>query len=232
MIICVPFINENKNFWFRTRRVSAFSTALSDLHPHIFDLRIRPSIVANLIGSCVRLLPAFAQSWVQATFPEWFLPGHVVLKKQKKGEEETFMDELFDTEVKAYGRLKPLQGIVIPTCYGHLRYDGTRALLLEYLEGVLLSSPEGATLRVEELSTLLQPCYRALHSFGVHPDDNNLSNFQLADGKIKVLDLESVEFDLPADKQIQPEGTDIWDIVYKYRNMQAYHWHNGSLEVA
>ena len=86
------------------------------------------------------------------------------------------MAELFDVELKAYDRLKPLQGVVIPTYYGQLYYNGTRALIVEYLEGLSLSSPEGATLRLEELSTLLQPCYRVLHAFGVHYDDPNLSN--------------------------------------------------------
>ncbi len=89
------------------------------------------------------------------------------------------MEELFDTEVKAYGRLKALQGVVIPTCYGRLHYNGTRALILEYLGGVSLSSPEGATLRLEELSTLLQSCYRALHAFSVHHDDPTCPTFTL-----------------------------------------------------
>ncbi len=62
-----------------------------------------------------------------------------------------------------------------------------------------MSSPEGATLRLEELSALLQPCYHALHAFVVHHGDPNLSNFQLVDGKLMVLDLESTVFDLPAD---------------------------------
>ncbi|KXX81130.1 Lipopolysaccharide core heptose(II) kinase RfaY [Madurella mycetomatis] len=220
------------HFWFRTRYVSALAAGLSQLHPHILELHIRPSTVASLIGSCVGLLPGFAQSWVQAVLPEWFLPNHVVLKKQKEGEEEMIMEELFDTEVKAYGRLKPLQGVVIPTCYGRLHYNGTRALILEYLGGVSLSSPEGATLRLEELSTLLQPCYRALHAFGVHHDDPNLSNFQLVNGKIMVLDLESAVFDFSVDDQAFFMKTNIWDLAHRYRSMQAYYLRDGSLEAA
>jgi tRNA A-37 threonylcarbamoyl transferase component Bud32 len=151
----------------------------------------------------------------------------VVLKQQKQGEEQMILEELFDTEVKAYGRLKPLQGVVIPTCYGHLQYNGTRALILEYLGGVSLSSPEGATLRLEELSTLLQPCYRELHAFGVHHDDPNLSNFHLINGKIMVLDLESAEFDLSADKQAHFMKTSIEHLAGRYRSMQAYYGQDG-----
>ncbi|KAK5655574.1 hypothetical protein OQA88_5505 [Cercophora sp. LCS_1] len=222
------------HFWFRTRYVSALATGLSHLHPHIFKLQIRPSIVASLIGSCIKLLPAFAQSWARAAFPEWLLPSHVVLKQQKQGEEEEeeIKAELFDTEVKAYGRLKPLQGVVIPAYYGRLHYNGIRALILEYLEGVSLSSPEGATLRLEELSTLLQPCYQALHAFGVHHDDPNLSNFQLVNGKIMVLDLESAVFDLSANDQAYFMKTSIECLAGRYRNMQAYYRHEGSLEAA
>jgi hypothetical protein len=181
--------------------------------------------VASLIESCVGLLPTSAQSWVKAVFPEWFLPSHVVLKKQKKGEEaedETILEELFDTEAKAYDQLKPLQSRVIPICYGRLCYDGTRALLLECLGGVSLSSPEGATLNLEELSALLQPCYEALHAFGVHHDDPNLSNFQLVDGeKIMALDLESAVLE-----------TNIHELASRYRSMQAYYRRDGSLEAA
>ncbi|KAK3295273.1 uncharacterized protein B0H64DRAFT_143552 [Chaetomium fimeti] len=223
----------NKDFWFRTRYISAIAIALSHLHPHTLELQIRPSTVASLIESCVNFLSGFIQSWAQAAFPEWFLPARVVLKQQKVGEEEMIMAELFDTELKAYGLLKPLQGVVVPTCFGQLHYHGTRALLLGYLGGVSLSSPEGATLRLEELSALLQPCYRALHAFGVHHDDPNLSNFQLVnDGKIMVLDLENAVFGLSADDQAFFLKTSVEHLAGRDRSMQAYYRNDGSLEAA
>jgi tRNA A-37 threonylcarbamoyl transferase component Bud32 len=156
----------------------------------------------------------------------------MVLKQQKQGEEEVILAELFDTEVKAYDLLKPLQGVVIPTCYGRLHYNGRRALLLEYLGGVSMSSPEGATLRLEELSTLLQPCYRALHALGVHHDDPNLSNFHLVNGKIMVLDLETADFGLSADDRAFFLTTSIGHLADNYLSMQAYYRHEGSLEAA
>lgn len=142
------------------------------------------------------------------------------------------MAELLDTEVKAYSRLKPLQGVVIPTYYGCLHDNGTRALILEYLGGISMSSPEGTTLQLEELSTLLQPCYRALHAFSVHHNDPNLSNFRLVNGKIMVLDLESAVFDLPAKDQAFFMKTSIEHLAEMYLDMQAYYRHDGSLEAA
>ncbi|KAK3336913.1 hypothetical protein B0T19DRAFT_410940 [Cercophora scortea] len=222
------------HFWFRTRYVSAFAADLSNLHPHIFKLHIRPSIVARVIGSCVGLLPAFAQSWIRTTaLPEWFLPDHVVVKQQRQAkemDEEEIMAEHFDNEVRAYRRLKPLQGVVVPTCYGRLNYYGTRALLLEYLDGVSLSDPEGATLRLEELSNLLQPCYRALLALDVSHEDPNLSNFQLVNGKIMVMDLEEVEYGLSADDKVHAMVMNIRELAGRYRSMQAYYRHDGSLE--
>jgi len=111
------------------------------------------------------------------------------------------MAKLFDVEVKAYHRLKPLQAVVVSISYGWVHYNNTRALLLEHIKVLSLSSPERATLRLEELLALLQPCYRALHAFAVQHDEPNLSNFQLVDGKLMVLELASTVFDLPDDDQ-------------------------------
>ncbi len=119
---------------------------------------------------------------------------------QKSGDKE-IVEELFDIKIKAYGRLQPLQGVTIPTFYGTLRYNGMRPMLLERLGGISMSSPEAATLRLEELSALLQPCYRAIDAFHVAVDDTNLSNFQLVDGRVMMMDLESAVFRYPADQR-------------------------------
>jgi hypothetical protein len=221
-----------KHFWFRTRYISALATEVSNLHPHVLGLQIRPSTVASLIASVTRLLlPAFAQSWVHAAFREWFLPDQVVLKMQKSGEEE-IVEELFDIEMKAYGRLQPLQGVIIPRFYGTLRYNGTRAMLLERLGGISMSSPEGATMRLEELSALLQPCYRAIHAFDVAVDDTNLSNFQLVDGRMMMMDLESAVFRYSADQRERFLASNIEHLAGMYRGMQAYYRFDGFLEAA
>lgn len=165
-------------------------------------------------------------------FVEWFLPDHAILKIQKQDDEEAVMAELFETEAKAYNRLKPLQGVVIPKCYGQLHYNGSRALMLEYLGGVSLVSPEGATLTLQELSDLLQPCYQALHTFGVHHNDPQLGNFQLVDGRIMALDFERAALDVSADDRAFFMKTNIWDLADRYRDAQMYYRHEGLLEAA
>jgi hypothetical protein len=160
-----------------------------------------------------------------------FLPEHVALKSQKQGE-EIILRELFDIEVKACNLLKPLQGVVIPRCYGLCYYQGSRALILEHLAGVSLVSPEGATLKLEELSALLQPCYRAMHAFKAHQDDVNLANFQLVDGKIMVLDLENVIFDLSEDRMARFMRGDMKQLADQYQSIQDCYVREGCLEAA
>jgi predicted unusual protein kinase regulating ubiquinone biosynthesis (AarF/ABC1/UbiB family) len=148
----------------------------------------------------------------------------VILKSQKRPNQdldEADARELFETELKAYNQLRPLQGAAIPRCYGSCRYNGTDALLLERLEGVSLGSPEGATLKLEQLAELLDPCYRALHSFGVDHGDPHPGNFQLLDGKLVVLDLEQIEFDMPAEEQDLFLKLSIGNVLDRYRWLQA-----------
>lgn len=221
-----------QHFRLPSRYISAFGRNISREHPHVLLLHIPPSTTARLITYCCGLLPSFAQSWVKALFPEWFLPDHVVLKTQKRGEDEMVARELFDTEVQAYDRLKPVQGVAIPRCYGSLQYNGARALILEHVGGVLLASPEGSTLKLEAQCDLLQVCYRVLHSFGVHHDDPQLGNFQLVDGKVMALDLERVMFDLPSDDNAFYMKTSIEELAIGYRDMRAYFRRNGFLEAA
>ena len=121
---------------------------------------------------------------------------------------------------------------MVPRCFGICRYNGARALILEHLGGVSLASPEGATLKLEELSDLLQVCYRALHPFGMHYDDPYPGNFQLLDDKIMMLDLEQVEFDLSAEDQAYVMATNIGDLASRYRTMQASFRLNSLLEPA
>ena len=165
-------------------------------------------------------------------FPEWFLPDHIALKMEKLSEEKEAMEELFDTEVKVYERLKPLQGVVVPRCYGRIRYNGSRTLILERLGGVSLVSPEAATLRLDQLADLLLPCYQALHAFGVHYDDLQLANFQLVDAKVMVLDFEQVMLDRSADDNAFFTMTGIRHLAKLYREMQVWYRHEGRLEPA
>ncbi|EGX97231.1 Protein kinase-like domain [Cordyceps militaris CM01] len=220
------------HFWFRTRCLSATAAQLSDLHPHVLGLQLRPSAVANLIASAVGLLPPRVQGWIRALFPEWFLPDCVVMKMRKSGECEEILDEHFDAELKAYRLMRPIQGLIIPQFFGSVRYKGQRAMILEHVQGILMSSPEGATLRLSELAALLLPCYRALHPFRVQYDDINLSNFVLVDGRMRVLDLESAVFDSSDRDMALFTKLSIQELAQRYMSMQAYYRHEGSLEAA
>ena len=157
-----------------------------------------------------------------------------MLKTQKLGGEQSqnAERELFDTEMKAYDRLKPLQGVVVPQCYGHVRYNGLGAIILEHLGGVSLAFPEGATLQLEELSSLLQSCHQALHVYGVDQEDPQPSNFQLLPGKIMALDFERVAFDKSADDMAFSMKLNIEDLAARYRQMQAFFRHEGMLQAA
>jgi hypothetical protein len=128
--------------------------------------------------------------------------------------------------------MKPIQGLVIPQFFGRVRYNGRRAMLLERLQGISMSSPEGATLRLNELAALLLPCYRAMHPFRVQYDDPNLSNFVLVDGRMMVLDLESAVFDSSDHDLALFTKLSIQGLARRYTSMQAYYRHEGSLEAA
>lgn len=93
-----------------------------------------------------------ARSRLKIWFPEWFLPSKTILKCKKDQERED-MDALFQAELKAYERLKPLQGMTIPRLYGTARYEGQDALLLQHLPGPTLADPEGATMTLDEVTS-------------------------------------------------------------------------------
>ncbi|GAB1311854.1 hypothetical protein MFIFM68171_02064 [Madurella fahalii] len=57
------------HFWFRTRYISALASEISNHHPHVLRLHIRPSIVPSLIASSIKFLPAFVQSWAKLLYP-------------------------------------------------------------------------------------------------------------------------------------------------------------------
>ncbi|KAK4152615.1 hypothetical protein C8A00DRAFT_16080 [Chaetomidium leptoderma] len=175
------------HFRFRTRIVYASATSIHHLHPNVVRLRLQPSIAQQIVQLLVRRLPFSIQAWFESFFPEWSLPSQLILKKQKKG-----WDEEFEAEKAAYTKLLPLQGVVIPRCFGQLRYDNARALLLSDIGGACLAEPDGALLEVPDFRRLLLQALTALAQFRVLPDDIKLDNFQLTGDKIMALDLETL----------------------------------------
>ncbi|PHH76571.1 hypothetical protein CDD80_1432 [Ophiocordyceps camponoti-rufipedis] len=155
-------------FRFRSRLIQAAAARASDVHPHVFHLDLVPS------GACKQGV-------------EWNLPSRLVLKKCKEG-----WDQEFNAEIAAYEKLKSLQGIVIPICYGVLEYEGTRALLLSDVGGENLLFPEGSLFSVADVSRMLRDAFTAMARLGVRQDDLKLDNFFVVDNKIMTVDLELV----------------------------------------
>jgi hypothetical protein len=113
-----------------------------------------------VIQTLFRWLPSPLRSWANASFPEWLLPTKIVLKQKDGWEEE------FDNEIAAYERLKCLQGLVIPRCYGQAQYEGTHALVLSDIGGVCVVEPEGAVLSVQDMRLLFDKHYVLLPARG------------------------------------------------------------------
>lgn len=217
-----PFVTnglDDQSFAFRTRRVSATGTQVVK-RPHVLLLQVHPSAIATLADTIIRLLPTRVRSWVVDLFPEWFLPDRVVLKMRKRDVEDARAKELFDTEIEAYRRLRPLQGLVVPRCFGEVRYNGDRALIFEDVGGHALGSPEGSLLSIEELAPMLLECYRALNAFGVHQDDFQPTNFHLVQGRLVALDLEMAELDPPTESLEFYIGTSVEELLVRYSRIR------------
>ena len=203
-------------------------------HPHIFLLQVHQPAVAIFAAEVLSLLPACARSWAELHFPEWFLPDRIVLKTCRTGDDidDEVAAELFDTELKAYNRLRPLQGIVVPRCFGVAWYKDTRALVLADVGGHSLATPEAGTLTLEQLSAMLQECYRALHAFGVHQDDSLPGNFVLVGRKLMAVDFEKAVFDQSADDNAYYMADCIMDVADKYNRLRRTWRFDGFLEAA
>ncbi|KAJ8130337.1 hypothetical protein O1611_g3292 [Lasiodiplodia mahajangana] len=212
---------QHVRFRFRTRQVSATSTVISS---DVLRLAIHRPALPRFWVTCFRNMPSFVRSWICTLFPEWFLPDHVILKSERKDEEDSF-----DDEIRAYEHLKHAQGTLVPEFCGQVLYTGKRALLLKDVGGIPLASPEGAILKLDELSELLQECFRSLHSFGIHQLDPNPRNYHLVDGRLVALDFGQVDFDLSEDDKRYFMMTRISTILEYYRGLQLAYEHDGKL---
>ena len=155
-------------------------------------LRLHRTLLERAFQILLSFLPASITSWIQDKLPEWCLPENIVFKIQK----DDWAEE-FERERAIYEQLRPLQGVVIPHCYGCVNYDGKRALILSNIGGACLATPAGAVLAEKDLKPLLSQALTALAQMGVAHDDTKLDNFHLVtnDGKDKIMivDLEIVD---------------------------------------
>ncbi|KAK3933947.1 hypothetical protein QBC46DRAFT_368500 [Diplogelasinospora grovesii] len=180
-----------------TRLVFATGSTI-DGDRHILRLRLKPSLIAGLLGTVIGVLPQAAQSWAKTRWPEWFLPRNVILKKRKKDREEEF-----ENETRMYARLRELQGTVIPVCYGLVVCceQQVPALVLSDIGGHELYQPEAGAIPNDRLAKLLRDAFKALARYGVGHGDLKLDNLHLIRDnglRVMVVDLESVEDINPA----------------------------------
>ncbi|KAK3293592.1 uncharacterized protein B0H64DRAFT_426156 [Chaetomium fimeti] len=186
-----------------------------------------PSVVQTLLGLFVRRLPSFIQTWFESWFPEWNLPFQLSLKRQKEG-----WYEEFEMEKAAYVTLQPLQGVFVPRCFGQLRCDNTRALLLSDIGGECLATPAGSLLETPELRRLLSETLTALGQFRILQDDVKLDNFHIVGDRIMAVDFERLQNqDMPEDKiAIDVKATTYW-LARLYEWNQYSFWEDGFIKV-
>ena len=149
-----------------------------------------------------------------------------MLKKCKEG-----WDEEFDAEKANYAKLRPLQGVVIPRLFGELTYDNKRALLLSDLGGTCLSAPEGALLELDDLRRMLRQALTTTSHFRVLQDDVKLDNFHLVNGKIMVVDLETVNVILSDEDLAFGIDCAVERIARFYTDRQYSLWKNGVISL-
>jgi hypothetical protein len=160
-------------------------------------LQVNRSLPERIVQTVAGLFPTRLAAWLESSYPEWFLPPRVVLKREMDDHPRNF-----EAERHVYGRLRPLQGGVIPRLLGELEYDGARALLRADIGGVCLASAAGGMVlqemgdegrRGQELGRLLGDALGALAGMGVSHDDTKLDNFQVVGegegAKVMVVDL-------------------------------------------
>lgn len=187
------------------------------------------STLQRVIQTLLRCLPPSLRSWAHSSFPEWSLPTNIVLKRQKDG-----WDDEFDRERSTYEDLACLQGVLIPTCYGQVRYDGKRGLVLSDIGGACVATPEGAVLTERDIQSLFEQALDTLASRGgVSHGDLKLDNFHLV-GKpgnraIWIVDLESVDIIQPGQDRARVVQSDVSLLMEAYRDHLACLEYDGLL---
>lgn len=159
-------------------------------HENVVFLDVLPSIFDQLLG-LIRHLPDKWQSWLETRLPELFLPQKLILKREKVDWEDKF-----DNEKRVYQALAPVQGRVVPRCYGQVNCPrtartGTRALLLSDIGGMTLDRKATRHIGMERLEDMLWVALRAVAALGVGHDDYKLTNYRLVEDKVMVIDFDS-----------------------------------------
>lgn len=101
-------------------------------------------------------------------------------------------DNAFANEKDTYKRLKPLQGRIMPHFVGSAEFDKLPSIVLSRLEGTPLCKQGPIALPAEDLEPQLEVILRAFTKFEVVYDDPKLDNLLVANGRVMMVDLESM----------------------------------------
>ncbi len=181
-------------------------------HPHVLHVTLTRGIWTNVFFKLILLLPLAIQRIARATWPAYFLPDVVVVKKLKPG-----WDDEFQNEQDMYKKLEPLQGRVIPIFYGEARCEGTRALILSKVPGVNSINQGPRPLDWEQYARRLRVACGELARYGVVLDDYNITNIMVVDDAVMLVDLENY-CDVEPETVEQFSGWAADEILSKYAN--------------
>jgi hypothetical protein len=130
-----------------------------------------------------------------------------------------------------YVKLRPLQGVVIPRCFGDLIYKGKRALLLSDIGGACLATAEGGLLEMADFRRMLRQTLDALALFGILQDDSKLDNYHVIGDRIMAVDLERVNEGL-TDKMLSFHiESEVDELAERYEATQYCLWNDGLVAV-
>lgn len=158
------------------------------MHSNVLRLLITSTAFERRITSILLHLPLCIANFARSIAPKYFLPRRVILKTLKPGWEDEF-----ENEKVMYKRLEPLQGRVIPIFLGEAEYNGSPAIMLSHIDGVLpFAQNQNPPLTAKQFETQAEFALREFAKFGVAHGDTKLDNFLICGDHVKVVDLESV----------------------------------------
>lgn len=191
--------------------VSATGTANDSKHLNVVHLLIHRGHFERMLIVLILWLPIFIQTIIATIFPGLFLPDRVVLKKVKPG----WLEE-FDNEKHIYERLQSLQGRVIPHYFGEAQFEGTRALILSEVVGIMPWEQKLPPLQADEFKELVEVAFQELNAFSLAYDDIKLDNMILVQDRVVLVDLESV-YEVPLEHREYVFNSDRIQLMVVYK---------------
>ncbi|KAJ5938202.1 hypothetical protein N7454_004544 [Penicillium verhagenii] len=143
----------------------------------------------------------------------------VVIKQQKDEWEEEFKKE-----IQAYEKLSDVQGITIRHLYGQGVFNGIPALILSDLGGITLFDLGLKRSQIDDkmLENELHKAVKSLYDHGVEYWDEKLDNYLFCeDGKVRIVDLELVEFPKPDERLPWQKGSglgSVYSLMEEFKN--------------